>query len=87
MAKITVVNDGNIFPGTVSIADLAANTEFLKESSKNMTIYYVEYMMRQEWKWEIESFDYEYATGYSAKFKDGSEIHIGAWSEGEDVYN
>ena len=40
--------------------------------------------MSREWPWEIETWNYEYLTGYSAKFKDGSIIHIGAWAEGEE---
>lgn len=81
MAKITVDNSANMFPGTVSIADLARNTPFLKASSDDLNIYQVQHEMEKEWPFEIESFEFEYCTGYSATFKDGSRIHIGAWSE------
>jgi hypothetical protein len=80
MAKITIDNSGNKWPGTVSIADLAQFTPLLVlNSSKDIDIYEVEDAMNKAWRFEIADFEYEYATGYSATFKDGSIIHIGAW--------
>lgn len=80
MAKITVVTEGNIFPGTVTIAELARNTDGLERRSQDLDIYEVEEIMTKAWKWEIAEWSYEYGSGYSATFKDGSEIHIGAWA-------
>ena len=80
MAKVTVETAGNLYPGTVTIAELARHTPILERSSHDLDIYQVEEAMTEAWKWEIAEWSYEYATGYSATFKDGSEIHIGAWA-------
>ena len=79
MAKVTVDTTNNIFPGTVTIAELARWTPILEHSSHDLDIYEVEEAMTAAWKWEIAEWSYEYATGYSATFKDGSQIHVGAW--------
>jgi len=84
MAKITVDNSGNLWPGTVSIADLAQNTPILANDSDWLDIYLVEAAMSDAWPFEIERFEYEFATGYSAYFRDGTSIHIGAWNERDE---
>ena len=84
MAKVTVDNTKQIFDSKVTIADLARNTPILSRDSDCLNIYEVEEAMSQEWQFEIESWEYEYLTGYSAKFKDGSIIHVGAWAEGNE---
>ena len=89
MAKITIDNTGNKWPGTVSIADLAKNTEFLKRHSDDFDIYEVQEAMDKEWRFEIADYEYEYGTGYSATFTDGSVIHVGAWkteTNEDDIY-
>jgi hypothetical protein len=85
MARVTVDNSRQIFGDKVTIADLAANTEILSRSSDDLDIYTVQRAMAREWKFEIADWEYEYLTGYSATFKDGSIIHVGAWAEGEEL--
>lgn len=85
MARVTVDNSGNIWPESkTTIADLAANTPILREPSDELDIYQIEAAMKKEWWFEIANWEYEYCTGYSATFKDGSAIHIGAWADGEE---
>lgn len=84
MAKITVDNSNNIYPGSVSIADLAQFLPILNNDSNWLDIYLVESAMSEAWPHEIERFEYEFATGYSAYFKDGTAIHIGAWNDRDE---
>jgi hypothetical protein len=84
MARISIDTTGQIYRSTVTVADLAQYTPILSRDSDCLTIYEVEEAMSREWKWEIETWEYEYLTGYSATFKDGSIIHIGAWAEGDE---
>lgn len=84
MARISIDTTGEIYGSTVTIADLAQYTPILSRDSDCLTIYEVEEAMSREWPWEIETWEYEYLTGYSAKFKDGSIIHVGAWAEGDE---
>lgn len=87
MAKVTVNNKSERFGDKVSIADLAANTPFLLAlDSDDLNIYLVEMLMTFEWQHEIESHEYEICHGYSATFKDGSQIHIGAWKDADDSF-
>lgn len=87
MAKVTVDNSGERFGDKTTIADLAANTPFLLAlESDDLNIYLVQMLMQFEWRHEIESFEYEILHGYSAKFKDGSAIYIGAWKDGDDSF-
>lgn len=86
MAKVTVDNSGERFGDKTTIADLAANSPFLALDSHDLNIYLVEMLMGFEWKHEIESYEYEICTGYSATFKDGSKLYIGAWKDGDDSF-
>jgi len=82
MARVTVDNTKNLYPGTTTIADLAQYCPMFKENkSEDLNIYQVEDMMTREYKNEIEKFEYEYATGYTAYFKDGSVLSVGAWAD------
>lgn len=84
MARITVDNTNNMYPGKVSIADLAQFMPLFKKKSDDLDIYEVEDMMSREYKFEIEKFEYEYCTGYTAFFKDGSILSVGAWADCEN---
>lgn len=77
MARISIDTTGEIYGATVTIADLAQYTPILSRDSDCLTIYEVEEAMSREWPWEIETWNYEYLTGYSAKFKDGSVTTLG----------
>lgn len=77
MARISIDTTGEIYGATVTIADLAQYTPILSRDSDCLTIYEVEEAMSREWQWEIETWNYEYLTGYSAKFKDGSVTTLG----------
>jgi hypothetical protein len=84
-AHTVIDNSANIFPNTVSIADLAQFLPLFKENkSKDLNIYQVEQAMSEEYSFEIEKFEFEYATGYSAWFKDGSVLHVGASADCDD---
>lgn len=85
MARVRIDNSKNLWPGTVTIADLAANTAILKRDSDLLSIYEVQEAFEEEWKFEVEAWEYEYGTGYSARFKDGSVINVGAyWTQPRD---
>lgn len=77
-AYVKVDTTGNLWPGTVTIADLAANTEILETPSERLSIYQVQEAFAAEWRFEIADWEYEYGNGYSARFKDGSAIYVGA---------
>jgi hypothetical protein len=87
MARVTVNNDGNIFfkqgEFNVTIADLAALLPILKRHSNTLNIYEVQAAFEADWKHEIAEWEYEYATGYTARFKDGSAISVGAWADAD----
>lgn len=78
--KLTVDNSGEIFGDKTSIADLA-QFSFNGEDSERMHIYHADQILRRDWRNEIDKLDMEYATGVSAKFKDGSQLHVGAWAD------
>lgn len=86
MAQTRIDNTNNKYPGTVTIAELAANTPGIKDvDSDDLDIYTVQDIMNREWSHEIATWEYEYLTAYRATFKDGSEIGISAWArEPED---
>lgn len=85
MARTVVDNSKNIYPDTVSIADLAQFLPLFKENkSEDLNIYQVEQAMSEEYSYEIERFEFEYATGYSAYFKDGSVLHVSASADCDD---
>lgn len=85
MARVTVDNSKQLFGSKTTIADLAANTEILSRDSDDLDIYTVQRAMDREWRFEIQAWEYEYLTGYSATFKDGSVIHVGAWADGDEL--
>ena len=90
MARIVVDNEKNIYPGTVSIADLAQyatdadGIQVKSRDSTKMHIYYVAGVYLNEYAHEIQEWSFEYGTGFSARFKDGSAIHISASGECSD---
>lgn len=86
MAKVTIDNSKERFGDKVTIADLAANSPWLAMDSHDLNIYLVQMLMEMDWKFEIESYEYEICTGYSATFKDGSILHIGAWKNADDSF-
>lgn len=83
MAKITVDNSAEMFGAATSIADLA-RFSFESFDSDAVSIYFLDGILDTDWKWETARMEYEYATGLSAWFKDGSAIHVGAWRTSED---
>lgn len=86
MAKITIDNSGERFGSKVSIADLAQFVPTIRDNHSNdLTIYQVESAMSDAYPFEIADWSYEYLTGYSATFKDGSIIHVGAWKDDFDA--
>lgn len=85
MARVVIDNTNNMYPGKISIADLAQYVPTVRDNkSDDLNIYQVEAAMKDAYPFEIERFEFEYATGYSAWFKDGSAIHISASAECDD---
>lgn len=83
MAKITVDNSGNTMGGEVTIADLA-RFSFETFDSRLVSIYFLDGILDTDWPFEVERREYEYATGLSAFFKDGTAIHVAAWGCSDD---
>jgi hypothetical protein len=80
MLKIAIDNAANIFPGAVTIADLA-RFSFNGEDSDALHIYRAQDIIDRDWLFELANLELEYATGISATFKDGSKLHVGAWAD------
>lgn len=77
-AHTRIEKSGNLWPGTVTIAELAANTPILRRDSDCLTIYEVQEAFDADWRFEIAEWEYEYGIGYYAKFKDGSALFVSA---------
>lgn len=70
------------FGAMVTISDLAANS-FPEHRSAFANIYEVWEVLERDWPFELDraGSSMEYATGVSARFRDGSVLHIGAWAD------
>lgn len=82
MARVTIDNSGNKWPGSVTIADIAANTPLIRDrQSSEISVYDVEDALLAEWKFEIEpgTMESEFPNWCRVTFKDGSTIQVGAW--------
>jgi hypothetical protein len=82
MARVTIDNTRNMWPGTTSIADLAANTPLIRDrQSSEISVYDVEDALLAEWKPEIEpgTMESEFPNWCRVDFKDGSRITVSAW--------
>lgn len=82
MAHIRINNKNERFGSAVSIADLAQYAEIFKKDSDDLHIYEIEEYMSKEYKHELEHFEYEFGSHYHCRFKDGSEMSVGAYFEG-----
>jgi len=81
-ARIVVDRTAELFGAAVTIADLALNS-FVGLDSDRTHIYEVWDTLERDWRDELDrsGSSLEYATGVSARFNDGSVLHIGAWSD------
>ena len=69
------------FGAAVTIADLAVNS-FPEYQCAFANIYEVWEALERDWRFELDhaGSSMEYATGVSARFRDGSVLHIAAWA-------
>lgn len=70
------------FGAEVTIADLARHS-FPDFNCNIVHIYEVWQRLEEDWRFELDrdASTLEYATGVSARFKDGSTLHISAWAD------
>lgn len=70
------------FGAAVTIADLAANS-FPEHRGAFAHIYEVWDVLERDWSFELDrdGSSMEYATGVSARFRDGSVLYISAWAD------
>lgn len=70
------------FGAEVTIADLARHS-FPDFNCNLVHIYEVWERLEEDWRFELDrdASTLEYATGVSARFKDGSTLHISAWAD------
>ena len=81
-AFIQVDRSAERFGSAVSIADLAVHS-FPGHQSAFVHIYEVWEVLERDWRFELDrdASSMEYATGVSARFRDGSVLHISAWAD------
>ncbi len=82
VAFLQVDRRAEIFGAAVTIADLAANS-FPEHQSTSAHVYEVWEVLTRDWCFELDhaGSSMEYATGVSARFRDGSVLHISAWAD------
>lgn len=80
MLNIHIDNSGDIFASRTTIADLA-QFSFTGCDSDEMNVYQVDAILTRDWRDELADVELENGMATRAKFKDGSEISVGAWSE------
>ena len=70
------------FGAAVTIADLAVFS-FPEHRSAFTNVYEVWEVLERDWRHELDRVHsaIEYATGVSARFRDGSTLHIAAWAD------
>lgn len=68
------------FGAKVTIAHLAVFS-FAHLDSDTLDIYTAQRISERDWKWELESWDYEYLTSHGMVFKDGSRLFVSAWAD------
>ena len=79
--NLKVDNSAELFGAKTSIADLA-QFAFDDWSSDGLHIYRAAELVEENWRDELaEPVEMEYALGISAKFKDGSALHVSAWAD------
>ena len=81
-SRLTVDRSEEIFGAPTTIADLAKNS-FPHLDSDKVHIYEVWQVLETDWRDELDrsASTMEYTMGVSAKFHDGSILHIGAWAD------
>lgn len=81
-AFVQIDRSAERFGAAVTIADLAANS-FPDHQSAFTHIYDVWEVLERDWRFELDraGSTMEYATGVSARFRDGSVLHISAWAD------
>lgn len=81
-ARLVVDRSAELFGSNVTIADLAAHS-FPAFDSQSVHIYEVWDVLERDWRDELDrsGSTMEYALGVSARFRDGSILHIGAWAD------
>lgn len=81
-ARLVVDRSSGHFGSNVTIADLAIHS-FPGLESHGAHIYEVWEVLERDWCEELDrsGSSMEYCTGVSARFRDGSVLHIGAWAD------
>lgn len=80
-AFLTVDRRAEMFGAPVTIADLAVHS-FPAHCGDFVNIYQVWAVLEQDWPFELDraASEMEYTVGVSARFRDGSTLHISAWA-------
>jgi len=81
-AFLQVDRRAEIFGAAVTIADLAVHS-FPGHCGDFVNIYQVWEVLEQDWPFELDvaACEMEYTVGVSARFRDGSKLHISAWAD------
>lgn len=81
-ARLVVDRSAELFGSDVTIADLALYS-FPALDSRGVHIYEVWDVLERDWRDELDrsGSTMEYALGVSARFRDGSILHIGALAD------
>lgn len=81
-ACLVVDRSAELFGSNVTIADLAVHS-FPAFDSQSVHIYEVWDVLEPDWRDELDrsGSTMEYACRVSARFRDGSILHIGAWAD------
>lgn len=81
-AFVQVDRSAEQFGAAVTIADLAVHS-FPEHQSALANVYEVWEALERDWRFELDrdGSTMEYATSVSARFRDGSALHIAAWAD------
>jgi hypothetical protein len=69
------------FGSATTIAHLAINSFDAGWDSETLDIYTAARIVDRDWYWELQDFEYEYLSYYTATFKDGSRLTVCAWAD------
>ena len=81
-AFLAVDRKAERFGAEVTIADLAVHS-FPAHASDLVNIYEVWEVLERDWQYELDraASETEYTVGVTARFRDGSVLHISAWAD------
>ena len=81
-AFLAVDRKAERFGAAVTIADLAVHS-FPEHFSDLVNVYEVWDVLERDWQFEFDraASETEYAVGVTARFRDGSALHISAWAD------